>query len=148
MRDTERQRHRQREKQIPCEEPDVGLDLRTPGSCPRLMVALNSWATRAAQEINNLKKNNRAYLSNLPPIPPVNRELTNWWFFSPHSPKISVLTKLLNSRILKAFGNRRKFIISAGWVSEEEGTCRNRYPIGVMLPIFAVVNRPVKRSKK
>ena len=36
MRDThrERQRHRQREKQAPCREPDVGLDLGTPGSCP------------------------------------------------------------------------------------------------------------------
>ena len=36
MRDTERerQRHRQREKQVPCREPDVGLDLETPGSCP------------------------------------------------------------------------------------------------------------------
>ena len=36
MRGTERarQRHRQREKQAPCEEPDVGLDPRTPGSRP------------------------------------------------------------------------------------------------------------------
>ena len=36
MRDTERkrQRHRQREKQAPCREPDVGFDLRTPGSTP------------------------------------------------------------------------------------------------------------------
>ena len=40
MRDTERerekQRHRQREKQAPCREPDVGLDLGTPGSHPGL----------------------------------------------------------------------------------------------------------------
>ena len=36
MRDTytERQRHRQREKQAPCREPDLGLDPRTPGSRP------------------------------------------------------------------------------------------------------------------
>ena len=34
MRDTERQRHRQREKQASCEEPDMGLDPRTPGSGP------------------------------------------------------------------------------------------------------------------
>ena len=27
-----RQRHRRREKQAPCREPDVGLDLGTPGS--------------------------------------------------------------------------------------------------------------------
>ena len=33
-RERERQRHRQREKQAPCKEPDVGLDPRTPGSCP------------------------------------------------------------------------------------------------------------------
>ena len=30
----ERQRHRQREKQVPCREPDVGLDPGTLGSCP------------------------------------------------------------------------------------------------------------------
>ena len=30
----EGQRHRQREKQAPCREPDVGLDPRTPGSLP------------------------------------------------------------------------------------------------------------------
>ena len=34
MRDRERQRHRQREKQALCREPDVGLDPRTPGSLP------------------------------------------------------------------------------------------------------------------
>ena len=43
MRDThtERQRHRQREKQAPCREPDVGLNPGSPGSCPRLEAALN-----------------------------------------------------------------------------------------------------------
>ena len=30
----ESQRHRQREKQVPCEEPDAGLNPRTPGSRP------------------------------------------------------------------------------------------------------------------
>ena len=35
------QRHRQREKQAPCREPDEGLDPRYPGSCPGLKVALN-----------------------------------------------------------------------------------------------------------
>ena len=36
MRDTqrERQRPRQKEKQAPFRKPDVGLDPRTPGSCP------------------------------------------------------------------------------------------------------------------
>ena len=33
MQDTE-QRHRQREKQAPCRDPDAGLDPRTPGSRP------------------------------------------------------------------------------------------------------------------
>ena len=28
------QRHRRREKQAPCREPDAGLDPRIPGSCP------------------------------------------------------------------------------------------------------------------
>ena len=36
MRDTERQRHRQREKQAPYGGPDVGLNPGTPGSCPEL----------------------------------------------------------------------------------------------------------------
>ena len=34
MRDTQRQKHRQREKQAPCGKPDVGLDPRTPESRP------------------------------------------------------------------------------------------------------------------
>ena len=35
MRDTERQRHRQRRSRLPMEtEPDVGLNSRTPGSRP------------------------------------------------------------------------------------------------------------------
>ena len=33
-RHSKRQRHRQREKQAPCQEPDTGLDPRTPGSPP------------------------------------------------------------------------------------------------------------------
>ena len=33
-RERERQRHRQREKQAPSREPNVGLDSRTPESCP------------------------------------------------------------------------------------------------------------------
>ena len=38
MKDTERERQRrsQREKQAPCREPNVGLDPKTPGSCPEL----------------------------------------------------------------------------------------------------------------
>ena len=34
MRDTERERHRQRKKEAPCRKPDVGLDAGTPGSYP------------------------------------------------------------------------------------------------------------------
>ena len=43
MRDTERERqgHRQREKQAPCREPDVGLDPGSPGSGPGLKAVLN-----------------------------------------------------------------------------------------------------------
>ena len=46
MRDTERkregkQRHRRREQQAPCREPDAGLDPRTPESGPGLKAALN-----------------------------------------------------------------------------------------------------------
>ena len=38
----ERQRYRLREKQAPYREPDVGLDPRSPGSCPGLKAAPNS----------------------------------------------------------------------------------------------------------
>ena len=50
MRDIEkaRQRHRSREKQVPCQEPDLGLDPRSPGSHPGPKAALNCWATGAA----------------------------------------------------------------------------------------------------
>ena len=34
MKDTEKQRHRQREKQAPCQEPDARVGPRTPGSRP------------------------------------------------------------------------------------------------------------------
>ena len=34
MRDTQRQRHKQREKQVPQGEPDAGLGPRTPGLQP------------------------------------------------------------------------------------------------------------------
>ena len=37
----ERQRHRQREKQAPCRESDVGLDPGSLGSHPGLKAALN-----------------------------------------------------------------------------------------------------------
>ena len=33
--ETQRKRHRQREKQVPCEDPYSGLDPRTPGSPPQ-----------------------------------------------------------------------------------------------------------------
>ena len=55
MRDTERegegQRHRQREKQAPCREPDVGLDPGSLGSHPGLQVVSNRCATGAAQSL-------------------------------------------------------------------------------------------------
>ena len=45
MRDTERerQRHRQREMQAPCGEPNVRLAPRTPGSCPELRADAQPW---------------------------------------------------------------------------------------------------------
>ena len=39
---------REREKQAPGGEPDVGLDPESPGSGPGLKAVLNHWATRAA----------------------------------------------------------------------------------------------------
>ena len=45
---TNTEREREREKQAPCREPDVGLDSRSPGSHSGLKAALNRWATGAA----------------------------------------------------------------------------------------------------
>ena len=57
MRDTERQRHRQREKQDPCGKPDVGLDPRTLGS-----QALNHRVTQAfLLLLSHLKRHALAY---------------------------------------------------------------------------------------
>ena len=41
MRDTERQRHRWREKQAPYREPNMGLNPRSPGIGAGLKAALN-----------------------------------------------------------------------------------------------------------
>ena len=42
---------RQREKQVLCREPDVGLNPSSPESHPRLRVVLNRWATGAAHSL-------------------------------------------------------------------------------------------------
>ena len=55
MRDTEQAREQQREKQAPRREPDMGLNLRSPGSDPGLQAALNHCATGAAPIVNILK---------------------------------------------------------------------------------------------
>ena len=55
MRDTERQRRRQREKQALLGEPDAGLDPRTPGSCPELKVDAQSLSHPGAPVWDNLK---------------------------------------------------------------------------------------------
>ena len=53
-RDRERERKREAEtqaegeKQAPCRETDVVLDLGSPGSCPGLKAALDCWAIRTA----------------------------------------------------------------------------------------------------
>ena len=48
----QKERERQREKQAPCREPDVGLDPGSPGSHPGLQAAPNRCATGAAPEID------------------------------------------------------------------------------------------------
>ena len=40
-RERKRKIHRQREKQAPCREPDVGLNPESPGSCPGQKMALS-----------------------------------------------------------------------------------------------------------
>ena len=56
------QRHRQREKQAPCREPDVGLDPGSPGSHSGPKTALNRWATGAALN-THFKRERSTYTS-------------------------------------------------------------------------------------
>ena len=53
MKDTVRQRHRQRERQAPCRGSDVGLDPGTPGSClePKADTQLLSHPAVPIQEV-------------------------------------------------------------------------------------------------
>ena len=69
MRERERPRHRQREKQAPCREPDVGLDPGSPGSPPGAIgAALNiffqfSFTPQAANERLKTSKNSQIILA-------------------------------------------------------------------------------------
>ena len=54
MRDTERQKHRQREKQAPCREPDVGLDPGTPGSRSGLKADAQSLRQTLSRKENSM----------------------------------------------------------------------------------------------
>ena len=63
-RETERQRHRPRDKQAPRKEPDMGLDPGSPGSGPGLKAALNCQATRAAPVHASVLSNFSGYIPN------------------------------------------------------------------------------------
>ena len=59
MRNTEKEaetQHRQREKQAPRREPDVGLDPGSPGSCSGPKAARNRCATGAAPRNTGFKE--------------------------------------------------------------------------------------------
>ena len=56
MRDIERQRHRQRGKQAPCGEPDVGLDPWTLGSRPEQKADVQPLSYPGALDLNLLIK--------------------------------------------------------------------------------------------
>ena len=60
MRDTQKeregQRHRQREKQAPCREPDMGLHPGSPGSGPGLKAALTTGPPGVPFFSNNIKR--------------------------------------------------------------------------------------------
>ena len=67
MRLREKQRHRQREKQDPCREPDMGLDPGTPGSHPELKADLSHQVPRTLllkKEVPEHSLKKRAYQLN------------------------------------------------------------------------------------
>ena len=53
----ERQSHRQREKQAPSREPDMGLDPGTPGSCPELKADTQPLSYPGIPMLSNLNIN-------------------------------------------------------------------------------------------
>ena len=62
----ERQRDRQREKQAPFREPDVGLDPRTPRSCPGLKAGAKPLSPPGCPRIiDSLNKNNSSVFGEL-----------------------------------------------------------------------------------
>ena len=58
MKDREKQRHRQKEKQAPCREPSVGLDPGTSGSCPGLKAGTKRLPPRDPLFITPFKREN------------------------------------------------------------------------------------------
>ena len=64
MRDThtERQRHRQREKQAPCRKPDVAPDTGTPGSRPELKAGAKPLSHPGIPLISLLKKKTNIHI--------------------------------------------------------------------------------------
>ena len=55
MTDAEGQRHRQREKQAPCGEPNVGHDPRALGSRPELTAGAQPLSHPGAPDLNGFK---------------------------------------------------------------------------------------------
>ena len=64
MRDQERQRHWQREKQAPCRQPDMGLDPGIPRSCPGLKADTQPLSHPGVPCCNILKENTSDYVKN------------------------------------------------------------------------------------
>ena len=98
----ERQRHRQREKQAPCREPDVGLDPRSPGSHPGPTAALNHWATQAAPLSPFLENLTLFCLFSIPQI----QALIPVWIMS--SPSLLTCLILLCFRVVSRSAFSRK----------------------------------------
>ena len=67
MRDRERQRHKQREKQAPSGKPHVGLNPRSPGSCPEPKVDAQLLSHPGILRVFTLYSSNlQTYLDNIP----------------------------------------------------------------------------------
>ena len=117
MRDTkrERQRHRQREKQVPCRNPNVGLNPITPGSRPELEVDAQPLTYPGALSISYFWCYYKWYFK------------FNFWFFHATVLKCDWFLYILEYAILlNSFSSKVTFCIKQDFL-HDRAICREFY---------------------
>ena len=100
MRDTERQRRRQRDRQASCREPDTGLDPGTPGSYPEPKACSTAEPPRRSNIDLFKRPNHFLDLSHCFPVVPLNFILCHILYFL----KLCFRSRGLNRFRVELFG--------------------------------------------